>query len=143
MAEMAEAGKKGIKRLRSESGIGSQTSQKTMGELYEKWKKKSRKEIRTIGGEDDDSSSGPSPKARYNLDVPDELKNVDQIRKLHKQKDKMKIKNMSKDKRAKVVAKMKPKKVDPVLARYKNIKVAFAGAGGGRDRDKKGKRGRR
>jgi CO dehydrogenase/acetyl-CoA synthase alpha subunit len=42
MAEMAEAGKKGIKRLRSESGIGSKTGSKTMGELYEKWKKKSR-----------------------------------------------------------------------------------------------------
>jgi hypothetical protein len=111
-----------------------------MGELYEKWKKKSRKEIRTIGG-DDDNVSGPSPKARYNLDVPDELKNVDQIRKLHKQKDKMKIKNMSKDKRAKVVGKTKPKKEDPVLARYKNIKVSFSGSGG--NRDKKGKRGRR
>jgi hypothetical protein len=68
------------------------------GEIYNKWVKKSHREVG--GFEDDDSSSRPSFK--YNSKVPDELRNAQQVKKLKAAKDNNKLKNMAKDKRKKI-----------------------------------------
>eukprot|EP01036_Dinobryon_divergens_P022559 gene22559-30824_t len=102
------------KRLRSESGIvaGGQSKKTTKGEMYEKWKKKSHKEI---GGEaaEDDHSFGPSRsspssgklhtvprfKMKNQQGVRDELRSAAEIRKLQKEKSNQKMKNTGKAKR--------------------------------------------
>ena len=96
---------KGNKRIRTESGV-TQTSSRPQGELYEKWKKKSKREINT-GNTDDDDDFRNRPNFKVNTNVKDELRSATDIRKLHNQKSKNKLKNMEKDKRASVEKKMK------------------------------------
>ena len=80
------------------------------GEMYNKWKKKTRREISAPGGGNDgDGDSGgrgggsygsrPNPNFKVNSKVPNELQTAEQIRKSRVYKDNMKNKNMSKDKR--------------------------------------------
>ncbi|KAJ1417432.1 P-loop containing nucleoside triphosphate hydrolase protein, partial [Ochromonadaceae sp. CCMP2298] len=45
LAEMAEVRGKGVKRIRSENGFISKKSATPQGEMYEKWKKRTRREI--------------------------------------------------------------------------------------------------
>lgn len=91
--------------------------------MYEKWKKKSRREINVVGEASDDD--GPRPNVRYNKHVKDELRNEEQIRKIQKVRDKNKLKNMNKDKRAQIMKKAKKGKgtIDRDLVRYKNIRM--------------------
>jgi ATP-dependent RNA helicase DDX54/DBP10 len=96
---------KGNKRIRTESGV-TQTSSRPQGELYEKWKKKSKREINT-GNTDDDDDFRNRPNFKVNRNVKDELRSATDIRKLHQVKSKNKLKNMEKDKRASVEKKMK------------------------------------
>lgn len=96
---------KGNKRIRSESGI-SQASTRPQGELYEKWKKKSKREIQT-GNTDDDDDLRNRPNFKVNRNVKEELRSATEIRKLHQTKSKNKLKNMEKEKRASVEKKMK------------------------------------
>ena len=112
LEEMAGS-KRGPKRLRTESGVLIKGSSLPQGEMYEKWKKKSKREINndsTMGGNNDDADDDrPRPNFKVNTNVKDELKSAPEIRKSRKQKDKLKLKNMEKDKRSQVIGKMKQK----------------------------------
>ena len=88
---------KGPKRARTESGgVGSsQTSKIPQGEMYAKWKKKSRREVVAPGrGDAEDDRAVPNFKA--NRHVKDEIRTVDVIRKAQRLKDDKKLKNMAK-----------------------------------------------
>jgi len=112
LEEMANS-KRGPKRLRTESGVLIKGSSLPQGEMYEKWKKKSKREINNdsaMGGNNDDADDDrPRPSFKVNTNVKDELKSAHEIRKSRKQKDKVKLKNMEKDKRSQVMGKMKQK----------------------------------
>lgn len=103
---MATSGRKGVKRLRSEAGV-SAPSKKPSGEMYEKWKKKSRREIGVLDESPDNYDNRPKPNFKYNSHVKDEIKSADAIRKVHKVREKNRIKNMSKEKRQHVRQKMR------------------------------------
>ena len=65
--------------------------------MYEKWKKKTRREVDLIGNAEIDER--PRPNFKFNSKVKSELKNAQDIKSSRKKKDGMKLKNMSKDKR--------------------------------------------
>merc|ERR1712146_95889 len=98
LKEISEA--RGAKRVRTESGVSSsnQSSKKAAGELYAKWQKKTRREVGGFETEHD----GPRPNFKVNSKVPDELRNTQQIRKIQKKREDMKLKNMPKAKRRKI-----------------------------------------
>ena len=80
--------------------------------MYEKWKKKRRREISLGTGHDmvpDRAGGGDDagPNFKYNTKVKSELKNSNEIRKVRDRRDKNKTKNMKKDKRAFVMKKAK------------------------------------
>jgi hypothetical protein len=148
LAEMADAQKKGIKRMRSETGIVSKksslpqvrrcscalcfglivtdrwasVSDRAQGEMYEKWKKRTRREV---GGTDEDGGR-PMPNVRVNTKAKEELRTADQIRKGKESKENMKHKNMAKDKRGKMEASQRKKK-KAGQEKYGNKKVNFSG----------------
>lgn len=99
------SGNKGNKRIRSESGV-THASTRPQGELYEKWKKKSKREI-TTGNTDDDDDLRNRPNFKFNKNVKDELRSAADVRKLHQVKSKNKLKNMEKDKRTAIEKRMK------------------------------------
>ena len=119
--------KRGPKRLRTESGVLIKGSSLPQGEMYEKWKKKSKREINndsTMGGNNDDADDDrPRPNFKVNTNVKDELKSAPEIRKSRKQKDKLKLKNMEKDKRSQVIGKMKQKssQFSQIMNRTKSV----------------------
>ena len=105
LEEMSQSKRAG--KIRSESGVVRHgKSSKPQGEMYNEWKKKTRREV-NISGADDEDYSKPKPDWRVNRKVPEELKNAQQIRKAHKEKEKMNLKNMSKDKRRSILGKKK------------------------------------
>ena len=77
--------------------------------MYKKWKQKSHREVNSndVSGDDTARDMRPSPRVRVNTHVRDELKNADQIKKMKREKDKMKLKNMEKDKRRQILGKRK------------------------------------
>ena len=95
LQEMTEA--KGAKRVRTESGVSNQTSKKPAGEMYAQWQKKTKKEVGGFEEED-----GPRPKFKHNSKVPDEIRSGQDMRKMQKVKEDMKLKNMPKVKRKKI-----------------------------------------
>jgi len=116
---------KGSKKARSEGTSGGQSkSAKPVGDMYKAWAKKTHREINTfkvmadIGsdsvGHHDDGL--PVPKFKHNLDVPSELKNEQQIRKVKKTVDNAKMKNLPKEKRRGMEAAMRRKKGAAVKA---------------------------
>jgi len=90
-----------------ESGAGSKA--KPVGDMYAKWKKKTKMEIGGVNAADNDR---PAPNVRVNNHVKDELKDAQQIRKEKAQKDKNKLKNMERDKRQSVENARKKKKAE-------------------------------
>lgn len=94
--------------------------------MYENWKKRTRREITLPGtGDDDDDRPRPNfkydfsssscnvhPSIRYNANVPRELRNVHEIKKLHLKKNEDKLKNMKKEKRRIIEAKKRKQKSD-------------------------------
>ena len=121
---MAENQKKGVKRMRTETGIISKKSVLPQGEMYEKWKKKTHKEI---GGHDPDANfSCAGPNVKVNSKVHDELRSATEMKQIKAGKDNMKLKNMKKDKRGQVEAGMR-KKRKANQETYGNKKVAYAG----------------
>jgi ATP-dependent RNA helicase DDX54/DBP10 len=105
LEEMAQSGK-GSKRIRTESGVTlGRTSKQPAGEMYEKWKKKSRREIEIAGTSEvvDFTSTQPRPNFKHNSKVPSELKSVQEIKSNRKKKQSQTLKNMSKDKRKSVL----------------------------------------
>mmetsp|Transcript_12626 Transcript_12626/g.12702 ORF Transcript_12626/g.12702 Transcript_12626/m.12702 type:complete len:266 (+) Transcript_12626:3-800(+) len=93
---------KGAKRVRTESGSSITKSLIPQGELYKKWRKKSHREVNT-GPTEGDIDDSPRPHVKINKNIPDELRSVQEIRKIHLNKDNMKLKNMSKEQRAKLL----------------------------------------
>ena len=67
--------------------------------MYSKWKKKTRREI-DFTGADDNAQNRPNPNFKHNTKVPSELRSAQQIKVIRKERDKSKVKNMSKDKRS-------------------------------------------
>ena len=92
--------------------------------MYEKWKKKTRREVGSEGGEESAYRAGPNIKV--NSKVKDELRTGAQIRSIKSTKDNMKVKNMSKEKRSKMEAGQRKKK-QADYAKYGNKKVNYAG----------------
>jgi len=97
LEEMANSKKK----IRSESGVVGKTTLRPAGELYERWKKKSRKEVGGIVVEDEDRMNyqRPSPNVKVNRHVKDEVRGLQDIKKLQKTRENAKLKNMPKEKR--------------------------------------------
>ncbi len=108
LEEMASNQQHGAKRMRTESGVVIKSSGKPAGELYEKWKKKSHRQVGGLGGEDDDDR--PRPNVKVNRHVKDELRTAVDIRKGKKSSENNKLKNMKKDKRSKFEASARKKK---------------------------------
>jgi ATP-dependent RNA helicase DDX54/DBP10 len=106
-----EAGLSRNKRQKMELGNGKMvtTSARPQGEMYEQWKKKSKREV-SLAGTADEVDERPRPNFRYNTKVPDELRSANDIRKLAKNRDDNKLKNMKKDKRKKIEGKMRKAK---------------------------------
>ena len=105
LEEMAAMGK-GSKRMRTESGVSGKGSALPTGQMYEKWRKKSKREVNTMGT-GDDYDDRPRPNVKVNRAVKDEVRSADDIRKLRKQSESKRLKNMDKDKRAQIQGKMK------------------------------------
>lgn len=91
--------------------------------MYEKWKKRTRREI---GGTDDSTDHRPMPNVKVNTKVKDELRSADQIRTSKATKENMKMKNMKKDKRGKMESSQRKKK-KANQEKYGNKKVNFSG----------------
>jgi hypothetical protein len=81
--------------------------------MYNKWKKKTRREI-DFTGADDNAQNRPNPNFKYNTKVPNELRSAQQIKVIRKERDKSKLKNMTKDKRNSLLKKNKAKKPNEV-----------------------------
>lgn len=92
--------------------------------MYEKWKKRTHKEV---GGIDPDSTfTRGGPNVKVNSTVRDELRSAREMKTIKAGKDNMKLKNMKKDKRGQVEAGMR-KKRKANQETYGNKKVAYAG----------------
>ena len=103
LEEMAQT--KGNKRVRTESGASVKGSKAPAGELYNKWKKRTRREISLLGADESER-----PKVKINAHVKSELRSAAEIRKLKKEKANVALKNMSRDKRKRIESRMKKKK---------------------------------
>lgn len=117
------------KRIRTETGVIAKTSNRPQGELYDKWKKKSRKEIGTIAMDEDDRGddhrhSRPSPNVKVNRHVKDEVRSHQELKKLHKQKSEMAMKNMRKDKRTSIENANRKKKKAQQTAKTQNYSTS-------------------
>ena len=95
------------KKIRTEVG-GSLKSSRPQGEMYEKWKKKQRREISSGGFlSEDGPSSSEGPKFRHNTKVKSELRGAGEIKKLHQKREADRMKNMKKGKRDSIQGKKK------------------------------------
>lgn len=108
LEEMASSQQRGAKRMRTESGVIVKGSSRPQGEMYEKWKKKSHREIGGLSAVEDDDR--PRPNVRVNRHVREELRSAQDIRKGKKSAENNKMKNMKKDKRTKFEASARKKK---------------------------------
>lgn len=96
--------------------------------MYNKWKKRTRKEIDSANLYNDSYPDRPVPNAKYNSKVPNELRSAQQIKVIRKDRDKSKLKNMGKDKRNAVMKKNKRPKNDVRLgtkAGNRKVKVVM------------------
>lgn len=103
------------KKLKLESGQMVKSDKLKLGELYEKWQKKTNKSIGRVGVfdevDEDPSAPDPSGYARKTAKIKkskqgedDGIKTANQIRKKRKEQEKNKIKNMPKKERAQLYA---------------------------------------
>lgn len=109
LSEMVESTKSGLKRMRSESGVNTQRSNKEQGELYEQWKKKRKREINSDDVEDDTDYRN-RPNFKINTHIKSELKQVHEVKSIHKKRENLKLKNMEKGKRKQIEAANRKKK---------------------------------
>ena len=77
--------------------------------MYAKWKKRTQREV-AAPGLGDAADDRPVPNFKHNRHVKDEIQSADTIRKAHLYKEDKKLKNMSKDKRSKIMGLQKKKK---------------------------------
>jgi hypothetical protein len=88
--------------------------------MYEKWKKKTRKEVDSAVMEDDDAyARRPKPNVKVNTKVKEELRSAQDIKKLRKEEAKLKLKNMSREKRNSILKEQKKAK----KARQNNVRL--------------------
>jgi superfamily II DNA/RNA helicase len=144
---------KGANKGRSEMGAVGGKGKKPVGDMYNKWAKKTHREINTfkvmadIGQDTFHDMDGKVPNFKNNLDVPSELKNEQEIRKNKKVKENLRIKNLPKEKRRGIENAGRKKKNEKAKgddkkskfvhkAARKQVKAIVTGGGGGR----KGKR---
>ena len=78
--------------------------------MYEKWKKKSHREIGVVSFDDDDDDDRPRPNFKVNRHVKDEIKSPQELKKLNKSKQNIKLKNMNKAKRTQIESKSRKAK---------------------------------
>eukprot|EP00602_Paraphysomonas_sp_CaronLab_P001583 CAMPEP_0185030076 /NCGR_PEP_ID=MMETSP1103-20130426/16815_1 /TAXON_ID=36769 /ORGANISM="Paraphysomonas bandaiensis, Strain Caron Lab Isolate" /LENGTH=762 /DNA_ID=CAMNT_0027565051 /DNA_START=427 /DNA_END=2715 /DNA_ORIENTATION=+ len=121
LEEMSQS-KSGVKKVRTESGVVLSKSAKPQGEMYNTWKKKTKREVSLAGtgDDDDDTYNRPKPNFRFNRKVPDEIRNAHQIRKIQNKRSDMKLKNMKKEKRKSIEGNNRKKKSE-------QAKNAFSG----------------
>jgi ATP-dependent RNA helicase DDX54/DBP10 len=96
LSEIAAGGGRDGKRVRSESGVVASSKKKPVGDMYDRWKKKSHREV---GGISTDGDNSPRPNFKSNRHVKDELRGPAELAKLQKKKSNIKMKNMTKEKR--------------------------------------------
>lgn len=77
--------------------------------MYEQWKKKRKIEI-SDDNEDQNIDYRKRPNVRVNMNVKSEIRTKDEVRKLVKKRDDMKLKNMEKGKRRKIENNLRQKK---------------------------------
>lgn len=77
--------------------------------MYEQWKKKRKIEIND-DNEDQNIDYRKRPNVRVNMNVKSEIRTKDEVRKLVKKRDDMKLKNMEKGKRRKIENNLRQKK---------------------------------
>jgi len=99
---------KGPKSKLSRLENGQVVKSAPAGEMYNKWKKRTKREITAPGFGDVDDR--PFPNAKVNRGVKEEIKGADELRKMHREKDNNKNKNMRKDKRTKLEGQARKKK---------------------------------
>mmetsp|Transcript_8109 Transcript_8109/g.8636 ORF Transcript_8109/g.8636 Transcript_8109/m.8636 type:complete len:235 (-) Transcript_8109:43-747(-) len=121
LEEMAQS-KSGVKKIRTETGVVISKSNKPQGELYENWKKRTKKEV-TLAGTGDEEDDRPRPNFKFNTHIPRETRNVHEIRKLHQKKSQDKLKNMKKDKRRSIEGKMRKEKAEQMNRGYAGTKA--------------------
>ena len=107
---------KGVKRLRTESGAPIQKSSIPQGEMYAKWKKKSKREV-SLPGVLDTADDRPRPNFKANRGATEELRDANVIRKMKKDNEKNKLKNMPKEKRGKIERQKKKAKSEAGAAK--------------------------
>ena len=142
---METSGLSKTKKLKLESGQMVNSNQVKLGELYEKWQKKTNKSIGRVGVFDDiagDNDVGVADPSGYARKTPaikkkqandDEIKSATQIRKKREIDRKTQIKNMPKKERAQLYANKRA---------AQNKKAAEAAASGQGWQGKKGFSGR-
>jgi hypothetical protein len=101
---MASSKSSSAKRIRTETGSIISTSAKPQGEMYEAWKKKTKREV-SIPGQGIEIDDRPRPNVKYNAHVKDELRSAGEIRKVKTKRDDNRLKNMNKDARKKLQGK--------------------------------------
>lgn len=78
----------------------------SQGELYEKWKKRTRREV---GGEEAPDFE-ERPNFKHNRGVREEVRSAAQVRQAQEKRRDLQLKNMPKDKRKKIEAALRKKK---------------------------------
>jgi hypothetical protein len=94
------------------------------GEMYAKWKKRTRNEVSLPGQGDADGDDRPRPNMKVNRGVKDELLTAKDMHKIKKTKENSKLKNMKKDKRSKIENKgRKAKATKDAASKYSGTKA--------------------
>jgi hypothetical protein len=135
LAEIAEIKGKG-KRSRNELTSGSVGKSKVpQGEMYAKWSKRTRREVNSdaVAAGDDPDADRPIPNFKINQDAKDELLDEQQLRKKHKERENLKMKNLPKAKRKAIEGVQRKKKNDQLKsasnithkAARKNVKIVM------------------
>lgn len=129
------------KKMRLESGKLVKSDKAKLGELYEKWQKKTNKSIGRVGVFDDitddagaeDAAVAPKKvqKGGGKKSMDDERRTATSIRKEREEKEKMKLKNMKRGDRRQVERKQRSEKAE----------TAQGGGSGGDKKGLKGKKG--
>ena len=104
--------------------------------MYAKWSKRTRREVNSdaVAAGDDPDADRPIPNFKVNQDAKDELLNEQQLRKKHKERDNLKMKNLPKAKRKAIEGAQRKKKDQDKLknntkithkAARKNVKIVM------------------
>lgn len=108
------SGESKSKKLRLESGQLVKSEKLKLGELYEKWQKKTNRSVGRTGVFDDGDGAAPLPekkkKCKKSPSRDDEVKSISTIKKERAKKQNMALKNMKKNERRSIEQKKKESK---------------------------------